>query len=90
MTPLEGSSVSPGGKAPAETVQAYGVVPPTAVSALEYATPNCPSGIQLVDSCKIAGVALWAGDVASVPRIRAHIATHRWRVLRCSMLLFFS
>jgi hypothetical protein len=53
MTPLEGSSVSPGGKAPAETVQAYGVVPPTAVSALEYATPTCPSGIQLVDSCKV-------------------------------------
>ncbi len=32
ITPLEGSSVSPGGKAPAETVQAYGVVPPTATA----------------------------------------------------------
>jgi len=56
MTPLEAFSVSPAGKAPAETVQVYGVVPPEAASALEYAAPTCPSGIQPVDSFKVAGV----------------------------------
>jgi hypothetical protein len=53
MTPLVTPSVSPAGKVPAETVQVYGVVPPDAASAREYATPTCPSGIQPVDNFKV-------------------------------------
>ena len=34
-TPLAAFRVSPAGKVPAETVQVYGVVPPTAVNVLE-------------------------------------------------------
>ena len=63
MTPLEAFSVSPAGKAPAETVQVYGVVPPEAASVLEYATPTCPSGIQPVDSFKV-GITMVSGRVA--------------------------
>src|ERR1700739_2457578 len=55
-TPLEGSRLSPGGRAPAETDQLYGIVPPTAESALEYGAPTCPFGIQPVDSFKVPAV----------------------------------
>ena len=36
--------VKPAGRFPEETVQLYGVVPPEAASAVEYATPATPFG----------------------------------------------
>jgi hypothetical protein len=47
MVPAE-ESVRPAGKAPALTLQAYGVVPPLADKAVEYAVPTSPEGTDVV------------------------------------------
>lgn len=44
ITPVEGLSESPGGKAPDEIDQVYGVVPPLAARVREYETPTLPLG----------------------------------------------
>lgn len=47
MVPLV-DKVRPAGKAPEATLQLYGVVPPLAPSAVEYARPTCPFANEVV------------------------------------------
>lgn len=40
--------IKPAGNAPALMLQLYGVVPPEAAKAVEYAVPTCPEGTDVV------------------------------------------
>jgi hypothetical protein len=51
IVPVAADSVRPPGKAPELTLQLYGVVPPVAARVVEYATPACPEGTELVVIC---------------------------------------
>jgi len=51
IVPVAAASVSPAGNAPELTLQLYGVVPPVAWIIVEYATPACPAGIEVVVIC---------------------------------------
>ena len=48
MTPVEALRLNPAGKAPALTLQLYGVVPPLACTVVEYAVPLVPPGSDVV------------------------------------------
>ncbi len=55
MVPVAGPSVSPSGSVPEATVQAYGAVPPAAVSVALYAALLVPTGSTLVTIEGVAG-----------------------------------
>lgn len=48
ITPVEVTSVNPGGNAPALTLQLYGDVPPVACNVVEYAVSAVPEGSEVV------------------------------------------
>ncbi len=58
MAPVAAFSDNPAGNVPPASDQAYGVVPPDAASAAEYATPTCPFGSEVVVMLNVAGVML--------------------------------
>jgi hypothetical protein len=62
IVPVVADSVRPLGKDPALTLQLYGVVPPVAPNVVEYTTPACPEGTELV--------VIWTG-VTAAPIVRA-------------------
>jgi hypothetical protein len=74
MAPVEAFSDNPAGNVPLVSDQAYGVVPPDAVSLAEYATPTCPFGSDVVVLVSVLGAmvsviatdALCAGLLESV------------------------
>ena len=48
ITPVDATRLNPAGNVPAFTLQLYGVVPPLACSAVEYAVPAVPPGSDVV------------------------------------------
>jgi hypothetical protein len=75
MTPVAAFSDNPAGNVPLVSDHVYGVVPPDAVSVARYEAPALPPGSELDVMLRV--VALLAGCVASVPRIRTAVATSR-------------
>lgn len=79
MAPVAAFSDSPAGNVPLASDQAYGVVPPDAVSVAEYATPTCPFGSEaVVMTGPVAGpmlndrvVVLVCGGVAASVTLKA-------------------
>jgi hypothetical protein len=66
ITPVDATRLNPAGGAPALTLQLYGVVPPLACSAVEYAVPAVPPGsdvVVTVGACCAAATAMLSAFV---------------------------
>jgi hypothetical protein len=75
MTPVDATRLNPAGNVPALTLQVYGVVPPLACSAVEYAVPAVPPGSDVVVTVGACGAAATAMLSAFVPVLFAASVT---------------
>ena len=65
IAPVVALRASPGGRAPAASVQVYGDVPPVAASVCEYAVPASPEAREGVVMLR-AGVTVMERDLVAV------------------------